>query len=297
MQDMIVRASVATFAHTLPQARPADPSPVHFKMQVPPTLSSPRLSPEDEMLAALAPMPTPADGDPDTIFAVAAMLHTDEQQHLAAVFQSYTPALVIRARADERAMAQGLLWPENYFGAGSDQSAFGVVWARLVPALVAGGLHLAVLQQAVSSLSERARRFFSVVGRHLPTLVGLAIFSSRRFQPSAEARPPSPSSAPAPSEQAPSPAPSTESEPDLDSCASPDSSSDSGWGRWCPQTGEAGRALAPMALSEEFFLWAASRDGDTNAVAAFLRNLGGLHIDDTWLGWTSLLKASENKPL
>ena len=61
-----------------------------------------------------------------------------------------------------------------------------------------------------------------------------------------------------------------------------------------PLTGEAERALAPMPLSEEFFLWAASRDGDTTAVAAFLRNLGGLHIDDPWLGWTSLLKASEN---
>ena len=70
--------------------------------------------------------------------------------------------------------------------------------------------------------------------------------------------------------------------------------SDLSWGRWSPSTCDAPRALALAALPEEFLLWTAARDGDTSAVAFLLMDFGGLHIDDTYEGWTSLFKALES---
>ena len=63
-------------------------------MQAPAIFISPRLTPEDEMRTALETLPALAGSDPRTVFAVAAMLQPDEQRHLAAVFKSYTPAIV-----------------------------------------------------------------------------------------------------------------------------------------------------------------------------------------------------------
>ena len=110
---MIIHVSVATFALSFLQVPdPRTFPPTSSKMQASSTYVSPRLTPEDEMRAALDPLPALVDGAPRTVFAVAAMLQPDEQRHLAAVFQSYTPALVQRANAAERALSQGLLWPE-----------------------------------------------------------------------------------------------------------------------------------------------------------------------------------------
>ena len=231
------------------------------------------LSPYDEVQAALAPLPALASGDPGTVFAVADLLHPAEQQHLVAVIQVYTPALVSRTQAFERAMDMGLLWPEHFFGAGSNMSAFSAMWARLVPALVAGGVDLADLHLAVSVLSDREKRCFaSVIGHHFHKLVGLAIFRARRFQP-AGSRPSSPAPASVPREQPAPPAPPSDSEPEPDDCPSSDSSSESGWARQCPSPCGGEPAVEPMAFPDEFLLWAGSRDGDTACVTACLRDL------------------------
>ena len=166
---------------------------------------SPRLSPEQEMQSALEPLLALAGGDPGTVFAVAAMLQLDEKRHLATVFGSYLPALIQRAAAAERALVQGYWWPEQFFGDGSDQSVFQILWEHLGPVLAAGGLRPADQLQAVSSLSAREKLCFAcVVGRHLHTLVGLAIFSSRNGKYHAYSRPAPPPAEPSPGERTPS---------------------------------------------------------------------------------------------
>ena len=93
------------------------------------------------------------------------------------------------------------MWPEEFSGDGSDQSAFQILWEHLGPVLAAGGFHPA------DQLQGEKLCFACVVGRHLHTLVGLAIFSNRNGKYHAYSRPVPPPPEPSPGEWTPSPSP------------------------------------------------------------------------------------------
>ena len=104
----------------------------------------PRRTPAQEMQEARKPLPSLADNDPDTVFAVVALFSLEEMWHLAGVFGHHLPALIQRAAAAEQALALDHLWPDQFFGDGDERAAFQGLLDHLGPVRAAGGLHPSV---------------------------------------------------------------------------------------------------------------------------------------------------------
>ena len=135
----------------------------------------PRRTPAQEMQEALEPLPLLADNDPATVFAVAALMSLEEMRHLASVFVLHLPALIQRAAVAERALVQDHLWPDQFFGDGSEHGAFQIMLNHFGPVLGAGGLLHSVQFQAVANISARERHCFAcVVGCHMAIFCCLA---------------------------------------------------------------------------------------------------------------------------